>query len=468
MSDNEIDMNLIGEGKKKKRRRIRKKLIKRPLRLMHDKNGRFVKIKGRKGYIKSKKSNAELIREIMKKPVYTPTAFSDSSSTKELQFLKQLQDENFKEALLKNKKDDLQSVEKKLEEINTLKQGIQEAKQLIQDRDIDEQTLNKIKETELNLRGETIDLEQKITDMLNLLNTKKPISTSEPTKPLPKPPTKYPGFKPPVPPSTPLKSATAPPKKPEEIDYVQESFKKEMQQQDDNLKKKKQKLAEEKKQLEEKIKNTPVRKSTREKKEPDRYGYSAPRSKEEVEETDNTINELENIGLGKTSEDNLGKDALYNYEIEKIMKPYKDKGFQGVIANDEIKDLVPKDKMSWIMNTSKRNEPGEHWTAVNIDVNKDKAIEYYDPYGEEPGEQFFKDINWLVQKLKPETYLKLKVNSIKEQDERTSTCGFHCIKFLINRYRGHPFKECSGYSDVRKNEKEAQDMAKKYKKFGYI
>jgi Ulp1 family protease len=120
------------------------------------------------------------------------------------------------------------------------------------------------------------------------------------------------------------------------------------------------------------------------------------------------------------------------------------------------------------MNLDKSNQPGSHWVAVYIDALKDKAIEYYDSYGRDPPKQFLKQLKALIEKIRPDTYLKLKINKVVDQRANSNTCGFHSIKFLLDRYANKPWKECTGWSNISKAEKDAYRMKKKYKKFGYI
>jgi hypothetical protein len=172
---------------------------------------------------------------------------------------------------------------------------------------------------------------------------------------------------------------------------------------------------------------------------------------------------FEGRGEGKNQD-----NALYNHEIEKIMKPYKKYGFQGAITVDKLSDLTPKKRMSFIMNLDKSTQPGSHWVAVNIDALNDKSVEYYDSFAEEPPESFMRDLKDLIRKIKPDTYLKMKINRIKEQDNDLSICGWHFMKFFLNRYRGIDFKEATPYSDVKKAEKDALKLRDKYRKFGFI
>ncbi|GAM23478.1 hypothetical protein SAMD00019534_066530 [Acytostelium subglobosum LB1] len=150
------------------------------------------------------------------------------------------------------------------------------------------------------------------------------------------------------------------------------------------------------------------------------------------------------------------------------MQPYAKDGFEGVIASDQLDELEPKQRMSFIMNLDKSNQPGSHWVACNIDAKGDKSIEYYDSFGDDPSTDFLRRMKELVREIDPDVYLKFKVNRVIDQATNTDTCGYHAMRFLLNRYRGVPFKEATGYSDVRREEKKAREMKERYKKFGYL
>jgi len=170
------------------------------------------------------------------------------------------------------------------------------------------------------------------------------------------------------------------------------------------------------------------------------------------------------ISKGRTN-NNDGK-GLYDYEIEEIMKPYKN--FAGVISSDEVNKLPLKNEMGFVMNLDPRDKPGSHWVSCYIDIDNDKSIEYYDSYAREPSNDFLIQIKKLVDDLNPDTYLKFKVNKIVEQMANSDTCGFHACNFLINRFNGVPFKDCTGFSDIKKAEKNIDKLKEKYEDFGFI
>ena len=179
--------------------------------------------------------------------------------------------------------------------------------------------------------------------------------------------------------------------------------------------------------------------------------------------------ELTETETQQTGEGRRDKAGLFDTEINAMMKDFKEDGWTQCIASDEIPKLlkhVKKGKpLAFIINTDPSNKPGEHWQAVYIDPKRDRSVEFYDSYGDSPSLELMKGIKLIIGKMKPETYLKFKVNKIKEQSANTANCGWFCMKFLIDRFNGIPFKECTGFSQVAKGER---DIKKFKKKFGYI
>jgi hypothetical protein len=125
-------------------------------------------------------------------------------------------------------------------------------------------------------------------------------------------------------------------------------------------------------------------------------------------------------------------------------------------------------KMGVIINLDKSSQPGSHWVALFIDADKDKAVEYYDSFAEEPPASLMKDIKGIIDKINPSTYLKFKINRIKQQRENSDSCGLMAMQFLIDRFNGKPFIDCTGYSDIANSERKAKKFKQKLHKFGYI
>ncbi len=79
------------------------------------------------------------------------------------------------------------------------------------------------------------------------------------------------------------------------------------------------------------------------------------------------------------------KKVVYTMiKLKMLWKNYKQKGFKGVYAIDEIDKIPVSNKMGVILNLDKSNQPGSHWVALYIDADKDKSVEYYDSFAEDP------------------------------------------------------------------------------------
>lgn len=187
------------------------------------------------------------------------------------------------------------------------------------------------------------------------------------------------------------------------------------------------------------------------------------------------------LGFGKIAEitpkikglglDDLQAKGLYNYEIDEIMNKYKDDGFLGTIPRDGLSKIYKKVKagkpFSFVMNTLGMNDKRVgHWVCCNLDANG-YSFEYYDPLGDNPDKNFQNDITPILEKWDSPVYLKYKINKVKKQSDRTNTCGWHCMDFLIKRYSGLPFPEATDF-DIKKGEGDVKELKKKYNKFGFI
>lgn len=194
-------------------------------------------------------------------------------------------------------------------------------------------------------------------------------------------------------------------------------------------------------------------------------------------------------GDGYISDGSSDDDGLYNDEIEKVMtKRIKD--YVPVIPADKTDDLLKyvgrgDKRFGAIINTADSSSDGTgkrgntlgHWTAVYINNEDDyPSIEYFDPLveGDIP-DRLYNSLRKIARKMNPEMYFKFKPNMIRRQDIKKSTCGWHSMKFLDDRYNGMPFHEASGYSDfIEQNkgadgsadgESDVQEYKKKYESY---
>jgi hypothetical protein len=163
---------------------------------------------------------------------------------------------------------------------------------------------------------------------------------------------------------------------------------------------------------------------------------------------------------------------LYTDQIDNMMSIYPE--FLGTVARDQIKDIIPKIKPhtrgGFVMNTDPSSKGGQHWVAVFFDgrPNGSHSIEYFDSYGEEPPLEILAELEKIKDKLKVTYPMKLKVNQIKQQRANSFTCGYHSIGFLKDRFQGKRFREVTKFDDSRQGEKNAKNLAKKYKLFHTI
>ena len=195
------------------------------------------------------------------------------------------------------------------------------------------------------------------------------------------------------------------------------------------------------------------------------YEEHIRKSRKTEKEIEKTLKNIESKGPKgpPKGKDSKSKGGLWDYQIESMMKGVPN--FQGCIAADEVEKLPPNKNMSFIMNLSPTNKSGSHWVACHMDTDNDREIDYYDSFGEEPSIDFLKQMKTLVNKIKPATYLKFKTNKIVDQRANSDTCGWHCMRFILDREHGVPFKETTGYSNVKQGEEKVKKLKEK---FGFI
>lgn len=172
--------------------------------------------------------------------------------------------------------------------------------------------------------------------------------------------------------------------------------------------------------------------------------------------------------------------GLYNDEIDKIMSHYKD--YLGTIMRDGIKYILPyvtkHSRVAFIINTDRSNQPGRHWCAVYIDgrsgPESSNSLEWYNSFGDKMPQDILDDCKLIVKIIKPESvFLKLKQNNVVQQNSNSQNCGFFCIRFLIDKFRGKSFSQCTGFDqdskihDSTRNEKEIEKI-KSSAPFNYI
>ena len=154
----------------------------------------------------------------------------------------------------------------------------------------------------------------------------------------------------------------------------------------------------------------------------------------------------------------IDKRGLSNGEIDQIMKPLGD-FYLGTIAHDQIPSTIipkikPRSNGAFIINTEPSSKGGSHWQAIAFfsSPNSTEEINFFDSFGDPMDDKLRRDLKEIAEKLDARCFLKLKENSVQLQDDRTSTCGFHCIRFILDRHRGKTFAQATNYDDKVKND----------------
>ena len=120
---------------------------------------------------------------------------------------------------------------------------------------------------------------------------------------------------------------------------------------------------------------------------------------------------------------------MNTFEIFKIIKSdiLAQEDFIGVLARDQLpkKIIYPS---SFIINTDKSNEPGEHWLAIYYDKNG--ICEFFDPLGFSP--KYYKLNEYLIS-----TSNKYFYNNQQMQGIFSKFCGHYCILFIFVKSRNY-------------------------------
>lgn len=200
---------------------------------------------------------------------------------------------------------------------------------------------------------------------------------------------------------------------------------------------------------------------------------------------DESINNkmIKKAGILDSSEENSdtksltegrGSSGLYNRDIEDIMKGLKH-GPCPVITSDKVNMLLDyvkpgMKKFGAIVNTNPSTSDGSgtdgyrvgHWRSIFFDNDDDGRVsaEYFDPLCEGPIPTSLKKImSKIAKKMNPEDYSLVKQNYLKRQSDTTNTCGYHCIKFIDDRYNDVPWSEATGYDDYMAKHKPDDSVA---------
>lgn len=171
--------------------------------------------------------------------------------------------------------------------------------------------------------------------------------------------------------------------------------------------------------------------------------------------------EIPKIGFGDANR------GLSNFDIDNIMNHFGafKHGYQGTIPSDYINKIKPTKKpFSFIINVDTSKQPGTHWIAIYIDPDREKEVDIFDSFARDPDDispdfqdRLLTGLKQLIDKLHLPYMLKMKMNVLPQQasydkkGNRTTTCGYYAMNFILDRMSGETFEEASNLDVGLKN-----------------
>ena len=105
---------------------------------------------------------------------------------------------------------------------------------------------------------------------------------------------------------------------------------------------------------------------------------------------------------------------------------------RGVFASDRLPRRVRDYPSAYVVNTDPSNKPGQHWLAIYFDG--EERGEFFDSYGRAPN-LYPRPI---LRFLRRNTRLPWIRNQRQIQARLSTTCGQHCLFYLLHRCRNIP------------------------------
>ena len=182
-----------------------------------------------------------------------------------------------------------------------------------------------------------------------------------------------------------------------------------------------------------------------------------------------------NAPQGKSEEPTaaLREFGTSNHEIDNFLSKFGNE-YLGCIGHDEIPSKIypkirPRSRGFFVINTDPSWKSGCHWQAVFFDARPtgSNSIEFFDSFADPIDKKLQEDLKGIAERLDAKTYLKLKENRIKRQNDDSDNCGHFCMEFICDRMRGKPFPEASGFDESVKGESDIHKW-KKMNGFGFL
>ncbi|MFZ4671453.1 MAG: Ulp1 family isopeptidase [Flavobacterium sp.] len=175
------------------------------------------------------------------------------------------------------------------------------------------------------------------------------------------------------------------------------------------------------------------------------------------------------VGFG-----NASGEGLYNDEIASLIRKRVGRVIP-VIPSDQVNDLMAyvkkgDKKFAAVINTNPSTSDGSgtdgyrpgHWRAIFINAEDDyPSVEYFDPLAEgKPEQSLINVMKKLCKKMNPEKMCLYKQNNLRRQTKTSSTCGWHSMQFIDDRWHGVPWSEATGYDNYIEQHKQPADDSK--------
>ena len=144
---------------------------------------------------------------------------------------------------------------------------------------------------------------------------------------------------------------------------------------------------------------------------------------------------------------------MNSIQLDQILKGNKTtkSSFKGVFARDEL-PIISSYPSCFVINTAKRNHPGQHWIAIYIERNK--TCTFFDSFGNHPS--YFKLMRYITNNSNRLIFNRKVIQGLFSQN-----CGYYCVLFLILKSSGYSMEKIS---DIFYNIPEKNDqLINKYK-----
>jgi hypothetical protein len=160
------------------------------------------------------------------------------------------------------------------------------------------------------------------------------------------------------------------------------------------------------------------------------------------------------------------------YQYEKAYNDYKHMKTASIDFNSKYNDVCLNNllcdfdimtyvrqkltKISFVLNTSKRSEPGQHWIAIFININKG-TFNFYDSLGKRAPPEVDALYNNIKVQVNNDNIKMKYIENNQVHQYKNGQCGMFCLNFVINMlvsnkfHKFHKTKKNKGYDNIMKN-----------------